>query len=80
MNPFYTNREILSTQMNILYFHIEFGYPYLNTLVSSSPIIQDSKLVGAVTHAIVSNSTDGYGIFIDNTLNVSKSRGELPAV
>jgi hypothetical protein len=43
-------------------------------------IIQNGKRVDSVTHVIVANLTDRYGIFIDNTLNVSKSRGELPAV
>ena len=38
--------------------------PYLTTLVSGSPIIQNGKLVGAVTHVMVANPTEGYGIFI----------------
>ena len=38
--------------------------PYLTTLVSGSPIIQNGKLVGAVTHVLVANPTEGYGIFI----------------
>jgi len=36
--------------------------------VSGSPIIQDGKLVGAVTHVLVNDPTRGYGIFIDNML------------
>ena len=47
--------------------------PYLNTLVSGSPIIQDGKLVGAVTHVMVANPTEGYGIFIENMLSASES-------
>ena len=48
--------------------------------MSGSPIIQDGKLVGAVTHAMVANPTEGYGIFIENMLNASKNaRNELPA-
>ena len=43
--------------------------PYLNTLVSGSPIIQDGFLVGAVTHVMVSNPARGYGIFIENMLS-----------
>ena len=31
-------------------------------------IIQDGKLVGAVTHVFVNDSTRGYGIFIENML------------
>ncbi len=47
--------------------------------MSGSPIIQDGKLVGAVTHVLVANPTEGYGIFIENMLNASESaRNELP--
>ena len=33
--------------------------------MSGSPIIQNGKLIGAITHVLVSDSTKGYGIFID---------------
>lgn len=33
--------------------------------MSGSPIIQDGKLIGAVTHVFVSDPTKGYGVFID---------------
>ena len=33
--------------------------------MSGSPIIQDGKLVGAVTHVLINDPTRGYGIFID---------------
>ncbi|HJB94603.1 MAG TPA: SpoIVB peptidase [Candidatus Mediterraneibacter intestinigallinarum] len=36
--------------------------------MSGSPIIQDGKLIGAVTHVFVQDSTKGYGIFIENML------------
>ena len=36
--------------------------------MSGSPIVQDNKIVGAVTHAIVSDNTKGYGIFITTML------------
>jgi stage IV sporulation protein B len=36
--------------------------------MSGSPIIQNGKLVGAVTHVLVSDPTAGYGIFIENML------------
>lgn len=39
--------------------------------MSGSPIIQNDKLVGAVTHVIVDNPETGYGIFIENMLEVS---------
>ena len=37
--------------------------------MSGSPIIQDDKIIGAVTHVIVNNPTTGYGIFITTMLN-----------
>lgn len=37
--------------------------------MSGSPIIQNGKLIGAVTHVLVSNPTEGYGIFIENMLS-----------
>ena len=40
--------------------------------MSGSPIIQDGKLIGAVTHACSSNPAYGYGIFIENMLNARK--------
>lgn len=36
--------------------------------MSGSPIIQNGKLVGAVTHVLVQDSTKGYGIFIEEML------------
>ena len=33
--------------------------------MSGSPIIQDGKLVGAVTHVFVNDPTSGYGCFIE---------------
>ena len=36
--------------------------------MSGSPILQDGKLVGAVTHVFVNDPTRGYGIFIENML------------
>lgn len=37
--------------------------------MSGSPIIQNGKLVGAVTHVFVNDPTKGYGIFIENMLS-----------
>lgn len=36
--------------------------------MSGSPIIQDGKIVGAVTHVLVNDPTRGYGIYIENML------------
>ena len=40
--------------------------------MSGSPIIQNGKLVGAVTHVLINDPTTGYGIFIENMLNASQ--------
>ena len=45
--------------------------PILDTHVNGSPIIQDGKLVGAVTHVLVNDPTTGYGIFIENMLDAA---------
>ena len=37
--------------------------------MSGSPIIQNGKLAGAVTHVLVQDSTKGYGIFIEEMLD-----------
>ena len=39
--------------------------------MSGSPILQDGKLVGAVTHVLVNDPTMGYGIFIENMLEAA---------
>ena len=40
--------------------------------MSGSPIIQDGRLVGAVTHVLVNDPTRGYGIFIENMLEAAE--------
>ncbi len=40
--------------------------------MSGSPIIQNGKIVGAVTHVFVNDPTKGYGIFIEWMLNQSE--------
>lgn len=37
--------------------------------MSGSPIIQDSRIVGAVTHVFLNDPERGYGIFMDNMLS-----------
>ncbi len=41
--------------------------------MSGSPIIQNGKLVGAVTHVLVDDPTRGYGIFAENMLETARS-------
>lgn len=42
--------------------------PILTSLVSGSSILQNGRIVGAVTHVFVNDPTRGYGIFIENML------------
>ena len=37
--------------------------------MSGSPIIQDGKLIGAVTHVFINDPTRGYGIFVENMIS-----------
>ena len=37
--------------------------------MSGSPILQNGKIVGAVTHVLVNDPTSGYGIFIEKMMN-----------
>ena len=39
--------------------------------MSGSPIIQDGKFVGAVTHVLVNDPTQGYGILMENMLKMA---------
>ncbi len=41
--------------------------------MSGSPIIQDGKLVGAVTHVFIQDATKGYGIFLESMLNQAEN-------
>ena len=41
--------------------------------MSGSPIIQNGKLIGAVTHVFVNDCTKGYAIFAENMLDTAKS-------
>ena len=39
--------------------------------MSGSPVLQNGKLFGAVTHVFVQDSTSGYGIFAETMLENS---------
>ncbi len=49
----------------------KYSCPILDTMVSGSPIIQNGRLVGAVTHVLVNDPTTGYGIYIENMLDAA---------
>ena len=36
--------------------------------MSGCPVVQNGKLIGAVTHVFVNDPTKGYGIFVENML------------
>ena len=55
--------------MYICVYFVNYCCPLLTTLLSGSPIIQNGKIIGAVTHVLVNDPTSGYGIFIENMLN-----------
>ena len=44
--------------------------------MSGSPIIQDDKIVGAVTHVVVNDPEKGYGIFITTMLKEGEKKGD----
>ena len=44
--------------------------------MSGSPIIQNGKLIGAVTHVLVDDPTKGYAIFAENMLETAQSVAE----
>ena len=46
---------------------------YIDTLVSGSPILQNGKLIGAVTHVLVDDPTKGFAIFAENMLETAQS-------
>lgn len=45
--------------------------PYLDTTMSGSPILQNGRIVGAVTHVLLNDPTRGYGIFLENMLSMA---------
>ena len=44
--------------------------------MSGSPVVQNGKLVGAVTHVLVDDPTRGYAIFAENMLETAQSVAE----
>ena len=48
-------------------------WSYIDTLVSGSPILQNGKLIGAITHVLIDDPTKGYGIFAENMLETANS-------
>lgn len=44
--------------------------------MSGSPIVQDGRLVGAVTHVMINDPTSGYGVFIEGMLGNQQNAGQ----
>lgn len=42
--------------------------------MSGSPIIQNDKIIGAVTHVLVDSTQKGYGIYLDFMLQIAENR------
>lgn len=40
--------------------------------MSGSLVIPNGRIVGAVTHVLINDSTRGYGIFIENMLEAAE--------
>lgn len=51
-------------------------WSYIDTLVSGSPLLQNGKLIGAVTHVLVDDPTKGYAIFAENMLETAQRVAE----
>ena len=43
----------------------------MTSTVSGSPILQNGRIVGAVTHVLLNDPTRGYGIFLENMLSMA---------
>ena len=65
-NLLFTCKNAQKPQKNTKFF-----CPLLDIRISGPAIIQDGKLVGAVTHVLVNDPTTGYGIFIENMLDAA---------
>lgn len=44
--------------------------------MSGSPILQNGKIIGAVTHVLIDDPTSGYGIFVENMLKEAETVAE----
>ena len=44
--------------------------------MSGSPLLQNGKLIGAVTHVLIDDPTKGYAIFAENMLETAQNVAE----
>lgn len=64
-NPIQENKSLVIRVVDEELLHLTGG---IVQGMSGSPILQNGKLVGAVTHVFVQDSTRGYGIFVEDML------------
>ena len=50
----------------------KYFYTTHDICMSGSPILQDDKLIVAVTHVLVNDPITGYGVFIENMLDTAE--------
>ena len=67
---------VLKNQFGCFYNVKNICWSYIDTLVSGSPIIQNGKLIGAVTHVLIDDPTKGYAIFAENMLETAQDVAE----
>lgn len=48
----------------------------MTSLVSGSPILQDGRIVGAVTHVLVNDPTRGYGLLLEHMLETAQAAAD----
>ena len=60
----------------MVWFSVLKCWSYIDTLVSGSPILQNGRLIGAVTHVLIDDPTKGYGIFAENMLETVQIVGQ----
>lgn len=58
--------NVLSCESRMMIFSPESGGIVQG--MSGSPVLQNGKLIGAITHVFVNDPTKGYGIFIENMM------------
>ena len=66
----------MQNQRSVSYTHLTGG---IVQGMSGSPILQDGKIIGAVTHVLVNDPQMGYGVFIENMLDAAYEQEQQAA-
>ena len=67
---------LLGGAVSVSYTHLDV-YKRQVQGMSGSPIIQDGKLIGAVTHVLISDPSRGYGITISSMLSAAEEAATM---